>query len=108
MAPVGILQTYQPPASQAQTTFDLLLNLDSFANPGITRREFYRLFVECSRCRLVMTRRVVGYHRCARAAHAIRRRSNVQLTAVIDLTVDNGGVDRLSSPAVIDLTVDSD
>jgi hypothetical protein len=64
-----------PPAAEHDTTFDTLLKLDAFWNPGLTFGEFRRLLGKCQ-CGLIMTRRSFKYHTCA----PVR---------VIDLTVDS-------------------
>lgn len=74
---------------------DRLLRLDSSAQPGLTLEIFSKLFIKCARCKLIMTRRVRGQHRCALVEPDI-----------IDLTEgDDAGT---SHGTAIDLTGDSD
>lgn len=82
---------------RSQATSDLLLRLDSYAEPGILRARLRKLLAKC-RCGLIMTRRVFKYHICAQTL--------VQPT-IIDLTSDTNNADS-SDSALIDLTVDSD
>jgi hypothetical protein len=42
----------------------LLLRLDSWMNPGLSRDQFFGLFGKCRRCGLYMTRQTVGNHDC--------------------------------------------
>jgi hypothetical protein len=68
-----------PPAAEQETTFDILLKLDAFWNPGLTYGEFRRLLGKCQ-CGLIMTRRAFKYHTCARVRDH---------RTIIDLTVDS-------------------
>lgn len=84
---------------------DRLLRLDSHARPGLTEREFNRLFAKCN-CGLITTRRVFADHSCAAAMPQLIVGS---LPTVIDLTSDDSDSDlssRAASPIIIDLTID--
>ena len=65
-----------PPALDPATVFRQLLRLDSVYKPGLTVEELVLLLAKCSRCRLVMTRRIYESHVCDKEI------------VVIDLTLD--------------------
>ena len=83
----------EAPLAIAESTLDLLLKLDYYAEPGLSRAAFRELFVKCYRCEIVMTRRVMAQHNCTET--------------FIDLTADE---ENAAAPrrVVIDLTADSD
>jgi hypothetical protein len=67
--PTDVMEDYVPalPAPVepfVKTATHLLLRLDSHVRAGITEDEFYRLFVRCSNCGLIMTKRVFDEHVC--------------------------------------------
>lgn len=98
------IPTYERPKTKGLTSvLDQLLRLDAWARPGLSELEFTDLFAKC-RCGLVMTRRVFRDHLC----FALARKPS---PAVIDLTSDTD--DEVAEPAgtlpaIIDLTADSD
>jgi hypothetical protein len=83
----------EAPSGIAESTLDLLLKLDCYAKPGLSRAAFRELFVKCHRCEIVMTRRVMAQHDCSET--------------FIDLTVDEENA-AATRRVVIDLTADSD
>jgi hypothetical protein len=82
---------------------DQLLRLNARSKPGLTKKEFRKLFAMCG-CGLVMTRRVFRRHVCAE--HISRVDETAQnVPDIIDLTSDT---DNHSQSNVVDLTLDSD
>lgn len=57
------IPTYEQPVG-IENTFEWLLKLDSWSNPGLTEATFRTLYVKCC-CRLVTTRRAFKDHVCA-------------------------------------------
>jgi hypothetical protein len=51
------------PANRPPNDYELLMRLDALIRPGLTAKEFVKLFMEC-RCGLIMTQRVFGSHEC--------------------------------------------
>ncbi|KIM71884.1 hypothetical protein PILCRDRAFT_16633 [Piloderma croceum F 1598] len=97
------IATYARPISRPETVLDRLLRLDSHARPGLSEREFNKLFAKCE-CGLITTRRVFTSHSCAAAVL-----QPVVSPTVIDLTGDDSDSDDSSSaasPIIIDLTTD--
>ena len=80
---------YDQPKGE-ETAFERLLRLDSVTQPGLSEREFRKLFARC-RCGKVTTRRVFKDHICLITAIP---------PIVIDLTVSDNG-----NSTVIDLTL---
>ena len=80
---------YDQPKGE-ETAFERLLRLDSVTQPGLSEREFRKLFARC-RCGKVTTRRVFKDHICLITAIP---------PIVIDLTVSVNG-----NSTVIDLTL---
>jgi hypothetical protein len=59
-----VVRKCPPPLLGPKEVFDLLLRLDNIVNPGLTVAEFQELFAKCSRCGLMMTRRIFRSHEC--------------------------------------------
>jgi hypothetical protein len=73
------MPTYEAPTLTSREVLDLILRLDSSANPGLTWEEFRKLVARCNGCGLVMTRRVFQSHTCVVV---------VEDNDVIDLTME--------------------
>lgn len=81
---VAILQYHRPSEStDPKTAMDQLLRLDSSIRPGLTAVEFKRLFAKC-RCGLIMTRRVIEDHECARIITVQPQGAVIDLTTTSD------------------------
>jgi hypothetical protein len=74
------IRVCQPPVLGPVAVFNLLLQLDSVVNPGITQAQFRELFANCDRCGLVMTRRTFQCHDCVPQEREFD---------IIDLTADD-------------------
>jgi hypothetical protein len=57
-----MIREWMPPAERIRAAMAQLIHLDTVLDPGLTLHKFLRLFAICSRCRRVMTRRVVLIH----------------------------------------------
>ncbi|KAG2744886.1 hypothetical protein P692DRAFT_20850060 [Suillus brevipes Sb2] len=79
------IQKRQRQRNKTHDTFDRLLKLDSFTQPGLTEAEFRRFLTRCNNCQLIMTRRTFERHHCM--GQAWRRDHR---TEVIDLTLADG------------------
>jgi hypothetical protein len=91
---VASVPTYQRPRKREMTVVDRLLALNASTRPGLSEKDFRKLFAKC-RCGLVMTQRVFKRHAC------------------VEIVYDGDDSDSSSgppspSPQVIDLTSDSD
>jgi hypothetical protein len=75
-----VIPTCPPPELGPAEVFNILMQLDSVANPGITAIEFQDLFRRCGSCGMIMTRRVFPSHECV-MIHRGRE--------IIDLTMDD-------------------
>ncbi|KAG0693481.1 hypothetical protein DFH29DRAFT_881418 [Suillus ampliporus] len=62
-----------------EKTFEKLLKLDSFTQPGLTADEFRSFLTQCNGCELIMTRRIFERHCC------VGKRGDEE---VIDLTME--------------------
>jgi hypothetical protein len=78
------MQRYPVQGKDAATVFHDLLRLDSGYKPGLTIHDFMGLFSICSKCQLVMTKRVVRRHLCE-AKTGAGEGSEIEY---IDLTAD--------------------
>ncbi|KAG2057434.1 hypothetical protein BDR06DRAFT_969244 [Suillus hirtellus] len=59
-----VIQRRQPRRNDTHTTFEKLMKLDSFTQPGLMQREFCHFLTRCNCCELVMTRRMFERHEC--------------------------------------------
>ena len=90
---VASVPTYQRPRKRELTVLDRLLALNASTRPGLSQKEFRKLFAKC-RCGLVMTQHVFNRHACVGAID------------ILDSDSDSDSSSGTPSPVVIDLTSD--
>jgi hypothetical protein len=56
------ISTFNP--DWPESDFSLILQLDSFTQPGLLEMQFKRLFTECQVCNMFMTQRTIPFHKC--------------------------------------------
>jgi hypothetical protein len=86
--------TYQQPRRREATTTETLLALNASTQPGLSEKDFQKLFARC-KCGLIMTHRVFKRHACMEVIDALASDDS-----------DSAPDTPSPAPKVIDLTSD--